>query len=578
MKAKEISADLNAKLRKVRLLLFVMLFLVFVFSLISFITSSTKGSLYNSGLQLDKNWNVNINGKEYENVDLNKFSFKSLNKGDYVIYSRFLPEKFNYSGKELDLYRIHAATKVLIDGQTRYRYGMEEKKKDLPVGYGYDRVLLRNGDSGKLLIIDLYITEDDAFTAITVPVIINIFDYMGLFLSSRIIVLVLSITLIVFGGVVAIISVVLALSSEDKGVNYWKLLWLGFFSFFGGMYSLYSSDCFILFFNGLSSRPYMEFISLYLEPVFFMGYVREEVHYGNKKLRRIFYDILALGLLVFFAVLGTGLITNTIHPADLLKENHILVLAVVIYAVAVYFHDWKNEEGKSAILLTGMGVIAFFSAEEVLRFNITKYILGFHAGTYTNQLYFAVFIFVVFLLIDYVKDTVYKLYNNAKLQMMEEFAYTDALTDIGNRRAVEEYFDKVDQNQTPYCVLEFDLNNLKKINDSWGHNEGDRYISAFADVLKAAFNGKGFLGRSGGDEFVAVLTDKKSLKNSYVNSILDSIAENVDRENKKNPGWEMSAAAGYCYSDEPGINNIRNAYRIADSRMYVNKRNMKVER
>jgi diguanylate cyclase (GGDEF)-like protein len=577
MKTKEISIDLNKKLRKLRLILFILLFFTFTFSVIAFFISSAKGNLYSTGYQLDKNWTVTINGREYENVDLNKFSFKSVNKGDYVIYSRYLPENYNYSGKELDLYRIHASTKVLINGQTRYKYGLDEAKNNIPVGYGFDRVLLRNGDSGKLLIIDLYVSEDDAFTALTIPVIINIFDYTNLFLSPRVIVLVLSVTLIVFGGVIAVIAAVLAISRKERGVNYWKLIWLGFFSFFGGVYSLYSSDCFVLFFNNMASRPYLEFISLYLEPVFFMGYIHEEVNYGRKKLRRFFYNIIVILLLAFFALLITGLITNTIHPANLLKENHFLDLVVVIYAVAVYYKDWRSEEGKSAILLAGVCVIAIFAVEEVLRFNITKYVLSFHAGSYSNQLYFAVFIFVVFLLVDYVKETVYKLYNNAKLKMMEKFAFTDSLTEIGNRRAVEEYFDNVDKKEIPYCVMEFDLNNLKKINDSQGHNEGDQYIRAFADVLKAAFNGKGFLGRSGGDEFVAVLT-KDSLKISNVNAILDSIAENVAKQNQKHPGWEMSAAAGYYYSDEPGINNIRNAYRIADSRMYANKKNMKVGR
>jgi diguanylate cyclase (GGDEF)-like protein len=59
----------------------------------------------------------------------------------------------------------------------------------------------------------------------------------------------------------------------------------------------------------------------------------------------------------------------------------------------------------------------------------------------------------------------------------------------------------------------FDLNNLKRANDTYGHAVGDQLITNFARLLRNAIPAKDFVGRYGGDEFIAIITQttKKSL-------------------------------------------------------------------
>jgi diguanylate cyclase (GGDEF)-like protein len=259
----------------------------------------------------------------------------------------------------------------------------------------------------------------------------------------------------------------------------------------------------------------------------------------------------------------------------MLEFNHVIDVLVVVYGITVYYLDWKRHEGKSNWLLFGMLVLAFFAIEEVTRFNYEKYIRPTEIGHFRNYLFLAAFVFAVSLLVDYVSDVVYVLYNTAKVKMIEEFAYVDELTRMGNRRATEEYYDKIDKDKGDYCLIEFDLNNLKIVNDSGGHDVGDEYIRKFAHALKVALDGAGFIGRTGGDEFVAVFTNAHCLELSYVEGKLDSLAKEIAEVNKEHPEWNMSAASGYCYSDEAGVKTIRDAFRIADSRMYENKKQMK---
>jgi diguanylate cyclase (GGDEF)-like protein len=89
-------------------------------------------------------------------------------------------------------------------------------------------------------------------------------------------------------------------------------------------------------------------------------------------------------------------------------------------------------------------------------------------------------------------------------------ASTDPLTGIANRRGFLEQAalsKHATAGNQPTAVLLFDLDNFKMINDRYGHAIGDRTLQIFADVAKAHIGTAGTLGRWGGDEFVAVLTN-----------------------------------------------------------------------
>jgi diguanylate cyclase (GGDEF)-like protein len=89
-------------------------------------------------------------------------------------------------------------------------------------------------------------------------------------------------------------------------------------------------------------------------------------------------------------------------------------------------------------------------------------------------------------------------------------ARTDALTGIANRRGFLEQTAlsrRAGSTAQPTAVLLFDLDHFKSINDQYGHAVGDRALQMFADIAKAHIGEAGTVGRWGGDEFVAVLTN-----------------------------------------------------------------------
>lgn len=93
-------------------------------------------------------------------------------------------------------------------------------------------------------------------------------------------------------------------------------------------------------------------------------------------------------------------------------------------------------------------------------------------------------------------------------------SYHDKLTGIYNRRFFEEEIKRLDTNrQLPLSVLMGDLNGLKIINDTFGHNEGDRLLKETAGLLKKICRSDDILARWGGDEFI-ILLPKTSISKS----------------------------------------------------------------
>lgn len=92
----------------------------------------------------------------------------------------------------------------------------------------------------------------------------------------------------------------------------------------------------------------------------------------------------------------------------------------------------------------------------------------------------------------------------------------DLLTELYNRRAFREQVESMmaSQKEKYGAVIMWDLDNLKYINDTYGHDEGDRYLILFAECLKNSFAGRGILARYSGDEFVTYLhgDDKEKIR------------------------------------------------------------------
>jgi diguanylate cyclase (GGDEF)-like protein len=114
-----------------------------------------------------------------------------------------------------------------------------------------------------------------------------------------------------------------------------------------------------------------------------------------------------------------------------------------------------------------------------------------------------------------IEDTVSQagptLANLRNLALAEARAATDSLTGLPNRRAVQDALKRMiaqsGRTLSPMAVLLLDLDHFKQINDTYGHDRGDAVLAAVGDVLAGALRTSDFVGRNGGEEFIALLPD-----------------------------------------------------------------------
>lgn len=155
---------------------------------------------------------------------------------------------------------------------------------------------------------------------------------------------------------------------------------------------------------------------------------------------------------------------------------------------------------------------------------------------------------------------------------VRKLSVTDELTGLYNRRGffllAEQQLKIARRTQTSYFILFADLDGLKKINDTFGHEMGDRVIVDAAQILKQTFRDADIVARLGGDEFVLFIpTFSGDSSNFYIR-----LQENVDRFNQQSERAYISISLGVQSGD---LNNeflLEQLVAKADQLMYEHKR------
>lgn len=145
-------------------------------------------------------------------------------------------------------------------------------------------------------------------------------------------------------------------------------------------------------------------------------------------------------------------------------------------------------------------------------------------------------------------------------------SYCDQLTDLYNRRYFEEKLKEIDTAENlPITLIMADVNGLKLVNDSFGHNLGDELLKKAAEVLKRGCRKRDIISRLGGDEFVAVLTETSSLQAEQIIKRINSIAAN-----EKVGAIDISISFGY-ETKKNMEENIQDIFKNAEDYMYRHK-------
>ncbi len=158
---------------------------------------------------------------------------------------------------------------------------------------------------------------------------------------------------------------------------------------------------------------------------------------------------------------------------------------------------------------------------------------------------------------------------------MLKLAMSDDLTGIPNRKSImavlEEQFHKARTANQALSLIVLDLDDFKSVNDTFGHAAGDFVLTETARVTQKAIRNKDYLGRFGGDEFLAVLCDT-SLADACV--IAERIRSKLEKHRfgYEGTGIGLTASLGVACLDK-SMQSIEGLFKRADAAHYKAKKN-----
>ncbi len=523
-------------------------------------------------LELTEGWHIEINDKSYDNVSLKDFSFPALDKGDVLVMSCKLPKMGRrILNPILRIYTIHSDIEVKYNNWILYEYGEKLRKENKLLGYGYHFVHVPSHYANATIQLTMHVTENDAFSNLTIPEICNNDVVIRDFVISNRVPLAINLFLVVFG--ILFLFVGISFCIQDR--KFLKLFCVGGFSIGIGCWSICNYDLILLFSHDLQVKAFMEYCSLYVSPLFVLLYFWKDDLVTRNKFFHFGYNAL-LGAQILFIVLSYGLQgLNIVHFPAMLKIQHIILFILCIGVIVMTITDAIKKQLRNKVLIMGITVMLVVGLVDLFRFSILKYLGSSGDARYSSILCIGTMLFVISQLMDFAMEITDILVKGARAQILEEMAYIDEMTGVANRRRCEDIWNSLDEGNENYGIFAFDLNFLKATNDSMGHAAGDKLIRLFAQCLSTVFEECGTVGRIGGDEFIVFIPN---VKNVNIKALTKQLEREIERTNSKNPELKLSTAYGFCTHEEYPEYDSRKIYRRADAIMYENKLAMKAVR
>ena len=256
----------------------------------------------------------------------------------------------------------------------------------------------------------------------------------------------------------------------------------------------------------------------------------------------------------YFAILGAGFMI-----AHILLQNGntgtIMIFASLLIVPIIFVSSTLLNVIIAFLFVVATAVFMNGLPAEIYRWCIINVIIfavmGVTIGHFINKTRFERYVF---------EESAFKL---AELQT--RYAYYDQMTTLRNRRAYSEKLEEYAVEMPSDCwAVMLDINSLKKMNDTFGHEAGDELITSTAECLRRSFEGIETIYRIGGDEFCVISNGSE-----------EEITNGLKKLEKICADWKgkyvrgISIAYGYATAKE--FSDFVSLLKAADNRMYAFK-------
>lgn len=276
-----------------------------------------------------------------------------------------------------------------------------------------------------------------------------------------------------------------------------------------------------LFHQMINGSPWGKIISFYAFMTFSIPMLKLVKHTGDMKRYKVL-DVYVYLFIINAILQGMFNLYGIFEFVDMLFVTHLILFTGV--AMLIYILHKENNRKSDNQLNVTMLAITCLGASGVISILlywlqlIKNYEVLFECGVLICISIFCVATF---------KSTIdgYKL--RTEMEAYKKMANEDQLTGLQNRRAYESFLKEIQPKVAEYdnaALIYLDVNNLKKINDTYGHSMGDEVIIRAANCVKEAFLDWGHCYRIGGDEFCVIILNPKLTEEEYLEIFDQTVA------------------------------------------------------
>ncbi len=462
-------------------------------------------------------------------------------------------------GNVIAFYSIHQNVQVYVGGRLIYEYPVVNNNplSDSP-GYCWNFISLPyNTNDIEIVLTSPYPTYLKSVPAIHIG---NAFSLPAHIITKDILPFALCIIMLVLGIVLSSYHLFISRNIHTSG----KLLKLGIFSIFLSIWSINECSLTTLLMKNNLVTSYLSFLSLMLLAFPFAMFV-QSFYEDESKIWNWFcqVDLAQIALCLLLAISGVADLRESIWT------THVMMIILAIIIIVQSYALVKNGVHSKTVKLHIVCII-------ICVLSLLLDMFGFYTGTWDGNTFgrLGFLTYIIALGLSSARESTSLMKMGQEANAYQTLAYTDQMTGLNNRTCFNVDFAKLSENPTDIAVIDFDLNNLKYVNDNFGHSAGDQYIKSCGTIIYEIFNGLGKCYRVGGDEFVALIEKASTIDMTHYMAMLES---SVDASNRENKDLKIKMQIAYgCAIYTPGTDkNLEDTYNRADKIMYSNKKEKK---
>lgn len=462
-------------------------------------------------------------------------------------------------GNVLAFYTVHQNIKVYVGSTLIYQYPVANNNplSESP-GYCWNFINLPYNTNR----LEIVFTSPYKAYQKNIPVFYvgNEFSLPAHIITDNILPFALCIIMFVLGFVLVAYHLFVSRNINTSG----KLLKLGIFSLFLSMWSINECSITTLILKNNLVTSYLAFLSLMLLSLPFAVFV-QTFYEDDSKIWNWFCEINLLQIIICMTLQFTGI-------ADLretLWTTHVMMCLLALLVMIQSYLLMKNGVHSHTIKVHMVCIV-------VCSITLLMDIIGFYSGSWDGNTFgrLGFLTYIIVLGLSSARESASLMKMGQEANAYQTLAYTDQMTGLHNRTCFNVDFARLSENPADVAVIDFDLNNLKYTNDTYGHSAGDLYIKSCAKIIYEIFNGIGRCYRVGGDEFVALIEKASSIDMTHYMAMLESSVDASNRENK-NQRMKMQIAYGCAVYSPDSDKNLEDTYNRADKIMYENKKTKK---